>query len=92
MSIPFTQYLRPNGRKALTFIERPAEIEAMAQEIRAKGYRFESEELREGTVSFTVASPHEDEGDIAIELVPNGPGVPDAVDKLVRKVWKLLEK
>jgi DNA-binding IclR family transcriptional regulator len=92
MPIPFTQYLRPNGERRQVTIVRSPEIEALAQEIRAKGYNFECEELNNGIVSFTVVSPHDDEGDICIVLVPNGPRVPAAVDDLVRRVTKLLTR
>jgi DNA-binding IclR family transcriptional regulator len=89
MPIPFTQYLRPDGRKTPVSINRPDAIEAMAQEIQAKGYSFECEELSNGICSFTVASPHEeDNGDIAIKLVRNGPGVPMAVDELVKEAYR----
>ena len=90
MSIPFIQYLRPNGRTKPVSIERSSEIEAMAQEIRAKGYHFECEVLSEGTASFTVVSPDDEIGDVDIELVPNGPDVPDAVDRLVRRAFEKL--
>lgn len=91
MPIPFTQYLRPDGRKTAVYISRSDEIEAMAQEVRARGYVFECEELSNGVCSFTVMGPvgHEDEADIAIELSRNGPGVPDAVDRLVRHAYKI---
>lgn len=79
--IRFTQYLRPNGIPVTVTIDRPTEIEAKAAKIAARGYRFECEELTDGTVSLTIAD--EIEGDLAIELVPNGPGVPAAVDRLV---------
>lgn len=88
MSIPFTQYLRPDGRRQQVSVERSPEIEAIAQEIRAKGYVFTCEVLLTGQVSLAVESPHEDEGDIDIEIVQNGPGVGEAVDKLVKRVIK----
>jgi hypothetical protein len=86
MSIPFTQYLRPDGRKRAVEIEMPEPIEALAQIFINHGGRFECEHLRTGHVSF--AAVHEVDGvdeDIAIELCPNGPDVPFAVELLVRK-------
>lgn len=81
--IPFTQYLLPDGRRQTITIERSPEIEAKAATIIAAGLRFETEVLSDGaTVSLTVSDPVEEE-DVAIELVPNGPGIPDAVDRLV---------
>lgn len=82
MSIQFTQYTLPHGRRSTTEIERGADVEAKAREIIAAGYRFECELLRTGHVSLTITDPNEGE-DVAIELVPNGPGVGEAVDKLV---------
>lgn len=80
--IPFTQYLRPDGRIRETGISRPADVEAKAQEILNAGYRFECEELHTKDVSLTIFDPEAEE-DVAIELVPNGPAVPAAVDKLI---------
>lgn len=80
-AIGFTQYMRPNGRPVAVSIDRPEEISAKAAGIVALGFSFECEELMDGTVSLTIS--HEDRGDVAIELVPNGPDVPAAVDRLV---------
>ena len=84
MSIPFTQFLMPDGRQQSIDIDRPAEIEEMAQAVIASGLRFEVEMLRDyRTVSLTVSDPVEGV-DLFMEFVPNGPAVVDAVDKLVR--------
>lgn len=94
MAIHFTQYLRPNGRRTSVSINRPADIEALADKFIAAGGCFECEELGDGHASLTaVAVEDEDEGstDIAIKVVPNGPLVPDAVDALVRDAVKWLE-
>lgn len=82
MAIEFTQYLLPDGRRTTSEIERGAEVEAKAREIIDAGYRFECEVLRTGHVSLTIADPREEE-DVAIVVVPNGPGIGEAVDKLV---------
>jgi hypothetical protein len=83
MAIPFTQYLRPDGRRAQVEIDMPEEIERKAQQIIAAGYVFEVEHLTTGHASLTIADPSKGE-DVAIEVVPNGPAVPDAVERLVR--------
>ncbi len=87
MTIPFTQYILPNGRRRDETIDRPAEIEALADRIIQAGGRFECEMLTDlKTVSLTVV--HKiggEEGDIAIVLCKNGPDIPDAVDRLVRQ-------
>ena len=82
MSIPFTQYLMPDGRTKQIEIDRPANIEAKAAEIIAAGCRLEAEVLLTGEVSFTVFNP-ETEEDEACELSRNGPEVLDAVDRLI---------
>jgi len=86
MSIPFTQYLRPDGRQVPVSIERPADIEKLAYEFIEKGGRFTAEMLITGQVSFAAEYPVDGESqDIAIEICPNGPEAFDAVDNCVRK-------
>jgi len=86
MAIPFTQYLRPDGRETLITIERSLEIENVARRLIALGCRFEAEVLRTNHLSLEALGPKDEDGDpttLAMEIVPNGPGVPDAVDRLV---------
>lgn len=87
--IPFTQYLRPDGRKRSINIERPAEVEELAMKLVRRGLRLEAEELCTGEVSFTV---FDGEKDIAIEICPNGPDVPHAVDRLIKDATATVEK
>ena len=90
MSIPFVQFLMPDGRQKPKFIDRPPEIEAMAAAVIESGLRFEVEMLSDyRTVSLTVADPVEGV-DLFIELAPNGPEMLDAVDKLVRDAHQSL--
>jgi len=87
MSIPFTQYLRPHGRPTPVTIDMPDEIEDMAEAFIGRGGSFECEALAYGNmVSLTACfpTPH-GQDDIAIEVVTNGPEVPAAVERLVRK-------
>jgi len=81
MSIPFTQYLRPDGRRRDDSIDRPVEVEEQAKRLIAGGVRFEAEVLRTGEVSLEAVLKDES---LALEVVRNGPGVPEAVDRLVR--------
>lgn len=86
MAIPFTQFLRPNGRKQSVTIDRPPEIEALARDVMRAGYRMEAEVLTTDEVSFEIVKdvPDPDIDDsLAIEICPNGPAVPDAVDRLI---------
>jgi hypothetical protein len=87
MAIPFTQYLLPNGRRERVTIDRPPEIEALAQKALDAGVRFEAEILTTGQVSFEALLPEGGEDGepltLAMEIVANGPAVPRAIDDLV---------
>ena len=89
MSITFTQFMRPNGRRVETSIDRPEEIEQMADALKAKGLRFEVEVLTTGHVSMAIEDKEET---IAMRVVPNGPETLKAVDELVIEASKRLKK
>lgn len=87
-AVEFTEYVLPNGRRRQVFIDCPDYVAAAAEELHRRGYRFECETLTTGHVSLTIVGPtgpvdEDDEGDVAIEVVPNGPSVLDAVDRLI---------
>lgn len=82
MSIPFTQFLMPDGRQQPVTIDRPEEIEAKARELIKLGYRFEIEMLTTGEISIECCTPDGEES-LAQEICPNGPPVCDAVDNVV---------
>lgn len=99
MSIPFTQYLRPDGGRQQITIERPKEIEELAQRLIVCGYRFEIEMLTTGEVSIEVVRdiPDPDCTDsLALEICQNGPGtekalgVPETVDRLITRAAEAL--
>jgi hypothetical protein len=95
--IPFTQFLRPNGRRKEDGIERPAEIEEMAQQIIAKGYRFEAEVLMTGHVHLDCCGPNPSDPNEDIQVTSvvskNGPEILDKVDELVRTAHeRIMEK
>lgn len=93
MSIPFTQYIRPDGRRIETFIKRPGEVERVARKLIDLGYVFESEVLRDGRVSLTCEYRGEpDPITAAIEIETNGILVLSAVDRLVQKAWAFAER
>lgn len=81
MAIPFTQYVLPDGRKRSEHIERPADIEAMADKFIESGGRYECEILTTGHVSLTAVKGDDD---VEIVICSNGPGVGERVDELVR--------
>lgn len=81
--IPFTQYLMPDGRKNTIRIDRPDDIAAKAQIITGAGYGLACEMLSDfRTISLTVEG---EDGDFDIEVCPNGPEVPSAVDRLISR-------
>jgi len=89
MAIDFTQFLLPRGERRKTSIERPAEIEALADKFIAVGGWFECEVLTTGHASLTACMDRDDgDNDIEIEVVPNGPGIGEAVDRLVQRAVK----
>ncbi len=90
-SIPFIQFKRPRGQELDVSIDRPDNVYAKAMEIFKATFRLECEELSNGDCSFTIADGDQD---YAIEVVPNGPEVPAAVDKLILEfdISKALEK
>jgi hypothetical protein len=90
-AIPFTQYLMPDGRKNSVWIDRSAPIAEKAKTIIAKGYVFECEMLGDyRSISLTITDPKE--GDVEIEVVPNGPEVPEAIDRMIERFAATLEQ
>jgi hypothetical protein len=86
MGIPFTQYLLPDGHPRPVVVDRPPDIEALAQRFIALGGSYECEMLTTGEVSFTAVSDiGGEQQDVAIEVCANGPPVLDAVDAVVRR-------
>lgn len=81
--IHFTQFLRPSGRTRRVQIFRPNKIADAAEEFVGRGGRLECEVLGTGEVSLTAEIGDDDEAPVAIEVVPNGPAVPEAVDRLI---------
>lgn len=88
MSIPFRQYLRPDGRPRPIEIERPEHVETLAESVMKTGIRFEAEILRTAEISLTAYDPQAD-SDIAVEIVKNGEEVEAAVDRLVSAAAKM---
>ena len=80
--IPFTQFMRPDGRRRSTGIDVAEDVASKARKLIADGLAFECEVLATGEASFTITDP--DEGDLDIRVVPNGPGVREAIEEMVR--------
>jgi hypothetical protein len=87
MSIPFTQFLRPDGRMRPVEFDGSPETERKAKYLILCNCRFEIEELKGGMVNMDCIYTTEDE-QLACELIINGPGVPSAVESLVDRAYK----
>lgn len=85
--VTFTQYHLPHGRKSDEEIERPKEIEDLAQRFIDSGGQYECEVLTTGYVSLTAVK---DDDDVCIVISTNGPQIPDKVDELVRQSQQFL--
>ena len=86
-AVPFTQYLRPNGRRVQATIQVAGEVAEAARAVVARGWRFEVEVLTTREVSLTVVDF--EDMTLAIDIVPNGPGVIDAVGRIAMAAAKL---
>ena len=73
----------PYGTPRTVLIARPVCIADLADQIVARGYRFECEMLPTHEISLTITN--DKKGDVAIEIVPNGPEVPVAVDRMIEE-------
>jgi hypothetical protein len=82
MTIPFTQYILPHGRRrSIEFEAANENVERIAHELIERGCRFEAEILSTGMVSLTCEYP---DLTLGIELSPNGPPIVAAVERLVK--------
>jgi hypothetical protein len=80
MSIPFTQYLLPNGRQRPMTIDMPEDVEKKAHALIERGCHFDIEILRTEEVSMTCECGDEM---LACEICENGPQIKEAVRDLV---------
>lgn len=89
MSIPFTQYLMPDGRKKLAAIEMEAEVEAKAKTLLEKGCHFDIEVLNTGMISMTCEKGEEL---ISIAICENNFAVVDSVRLIIDKATEMLRE
>jgi hypothetical protein len=84
MTIPITQYKRPDGRKQSEWVRRPTDIEAAAKRFIDAGGSYTCEVLRTGEVSLCAVKRVDGElRDVEVIVCPNDDSVLDALDKLV---------
>ena len=82
MSIPFTQYTLPDGRKSKVVIDMPANIEKIAHALIERGCHFDVEMLSTGLISMTC----EKDGDLlAIEVCLNNEKVVAGVENIIKQ-------
>lgn len=89
----FVQFLFPDARRKYNQIDMPAEIEALASELRDAGWSFEIECFPD--TQLVHADCCDEEEPIADEHCQNGPEVPKMIERLVRSAhneWKRLGK
>lgn len=84
--VTFTQYVLPHGRRREESIERPTEIEAIAERFIESGGRYECEVLTTGHVSLTaVKEVGGEQQDVEIIVCDNDYHISERVDELVRR-------
>ena len=91
MDVPFTQYIRPNGRKRECVVSCPDTLRTNVQAIIDRGWRFEAEVLTTDEVSLTVFDP-ETETNMAIQVGPNGSNVKRMVRELIKAGFKATQQ
>ena len=85
----FTQFRRPHGVREQVSIDRDDEIAKLADELTGHGARLEIEVLSGAFSDRVSMEVVKDDGDgetqsIAGDIVKNGPGLPEAVDKMIK--------
>ncbi len=93
MSIPFTQYLLPNGETRYTSVDMPKEVEDKAFQIISKGGHFSVEILMTGMISITCekwSNIEQEEETLSIEICENGPGIDRAVENVINRAYDKL--
>lgn len=90
MALPFVRQY-PNGRRALSEVACLPETERLGRQFIALGGRYVCEILPSGEARIAAAMLVDDEQqDIEVEVVENGPPLAAAVDRLVRASVKHL--
>lgn len=90
MRVEVVQYMRPNGRKKLIWLDDvPEQYAPILNEISAAKCTLTAEHLTTGEVSFAIE--HE-EGDVSVEVCKNGPGTREAFYSLLNSFHSDWEK
>lgn len=96
MIIPFTQFLRPDGRRMPVSIDTQEgpetfseEADELVQKLLDAGCKFEIEQLTTGMINMDCQTKSSEL--LAQELCENGPAVIEAIQKLVLAAHLQLE-
>ena len=86
MSVAFIRGF-PNGRFTVTRIEREPDVEDIAERFIKAGGMYFIEVLEDGDINMSAVTvgPDNSHTEVAEARCPNGPELPHAVDRLVRK-------
>jgi hypothetical protein len=82
MTIEVTQYMRPDGRRVLNYVDIDDACRQSYESVCARGWNVAAELLTTGHVSVTVETEGED---IEIDVVENGPAVIAALESIIAK-------
>jgi len=89
MLVEIIQYLRPNGVKRMECAEVADSLKEAYEDMMSCGFHLAAEVLTTGHVSLTI---EDDEKDVDIELVENGPNVLPKLEAMIqRQQWKSLK-
>jgi hypothetical protein len=80
MTVKVTQYMRPDGRTVVMETDINDAFDAPYRVICMRGWNLAAEHLTTGEISITVEDRAAEE-DVVIEVVPNGPEVPRAIER-----------
>jgi len=83
MTVDLTQYMMPDGRQVPVTINLDESLRPQYDRMKEDGRRFAAEMLRTSEISLTIEDIQEEE-DIDIRIVPNGPEVPTAMEDMLR--------
>jgi hypothetical protein len=95
----FTQFLMPDGDQKAIEIDMPDGVREQYDAIHAADCRLTTEMLRTEAIAIYITD-REAEDDFFCKVIPNGPEVPKAIEKMIRefdvnelKKWRVeLEK
>ncbi len=80
----FTQFLMPDGRQKKVEIDVPDDVREQYDAIHAAGCRLTTEMLMTGQIAIYI-SDLQAEDDFFCTVIPNGPEVPKAIEKMIRE-------